>query len=71
MSRIKEPQIGSEEIPDYKSPPSRIIRSLRKAYDNAREKIEKKSQIIMGLRGKLRDIEKSRDNGFVKLEYIN
>lgn len=62
MTRIKEPEIGSNQIPDYKSPPERIVRSLRKGYDNIREKVSKKSKKIMALQGKLRDVEKSREN---------
>lgn len=61
MTRIKEPPVGSSELPNYKSPPSRILRSLRKGYDNVREKIADKSQIVMGLQGKLRDTQESRD----------
>ncbi len=62
MTRIKEPDSNASELPDYKSPPSRIIRSLRKAYDNVREKSEKKAQSIQGLTGKLRDTQESRDH---------
>lgn len=61
MSRIKEPPIGTTEIPNYKSPPSRILRSLRQGYDNTREKIAKKSEQIQGLHGKLRDVQESRE----------
>jgi len=62
MTRIKEPPIGTTEVPDYKSPPSRIIRSLRKGYDNLREKLSDKSQSVMALQGKLRDTQESRDS---------
>lgn len=61
MTRIKEPPIGAEEIPNYKSPPSRIIRSLRKGYDNLREKISEKSETTIALQGKLRDTQNSRE----------
>jgi chromosome segregation ATPase len=61
MTRIKEPEIGHTEVPDYKSPPSRIIKSLRKAYDNVREKLAHKSQKIMALQGAIRDVQESRD----------
>lgn len=61
MTRIKEPTIGISEVPDYKSPLSRIVKSLRKAYDNAREKISEKSEQILALQGKLRDTQESRD----------
>ncbi|MBA3604272.1 MAG: hypothetical protein H0W50_11705 [Parachlamydiaceae bacterium] len=61
MPRITEPELGSNDIPDYKSPPSRIIRSLRLAYDNLREKIATKSSQLDAARGKLRDVTHSRD----------
>ena len=61
MIRTKETKIGSNQIPDYKSPPSRIIRSLRTGYDNLRGKIAAKSSQLDGARGKLRDVTGSRD----------
>lgn len=61
MTRIKEPEIGHSEIPDYKSPPSRIIKSLRQGYDNLREKLAHKSQKVMALQGTVRDVQESRD----------
>ncbi len=61
MTRIKEPKIGSSEVPQYQSPLPRIVRSLRKAYDNVREKVDTHSKTIMDLRGKLRDTQKSRE----------
>ena len=60
MSRIKEPTLGTTEIPNYKSPNSRIIRSLRTAYDKQREKNGKKAEQIVSLKGKIRDIDQSR-----------
>jgi hypothetical protein len=62
MSRIKEPKIGSNQLPDYKSPPSRIIRSLRKGYNNLRVKLMEKSSNITSLKGKLRDVTLSRED---------
>ena len=62
MTRIKEPDSSASDLPDYKSPPSRIIRSLRAAYDNVRKKSEEKAQTIQGLTGKLRDTQESRDH---------
>lgn len=62
MTRVKEPVLGTTEVPEYKSPPSRIIRSLRTAYDNSRKKMDDKSKTIMGLRGSLRDVEQSRQS---------
>ena len=61
MTRVKEPPAGTTQVPDYKSPPSRIVRSLRKGYDNLREKVAKKSDGLMAVRGKLRDMEESRE----------
>ena len=62
MTRVKEPLIGTTEIPNYKSPPSRILRSLRTGYDNVRSKVADKAQTIQGLQGKLRDTQESRDD---------
>jgi peptidoglycan hydrolase CwlO-like protein len=62
MTRIKEPSIGTTNLPNYKSPPSRIMRSLRKGYDNVRAKVADKSQAIQDLQGKLRDTQVSREN---------
>jgi|APFre7841882793_1041355.scaffolds.fasta_scaffold278278_1 chromosome segregation ATPase len=61
MTRTKEPPIGTTELPNYKSPPSRIIRSLRQGYDNVRSKIADKAQKIQDLQGKLRDTQVSRE----------
>jgi chromosome segregation ATPase len=61
MTRIKEPEIGHTEVPDYKSPPSRIIKSLRQGYDNLREKLAHKSKKVMALQGTVRDVQESRD----------
>lgn len=61
MTRINEPDPNSNEVPDYKSPPSRIVRSLRKGYDNQRQKNLQKSETIQDLREKLRDTHQSRD----------
>lgn len=62
MTRIKEPDPNlSNEVPDYKSPPSRIVRSLRKGYDNLRAKQAEKSETIQSLRERLRDTQESRD----------
>ena len=62
MTRIKEPSAGIQQTQiEYKSPASRILRSLRQGYDNARLKVEKKAEEITRLRGKLRDIQESRE----------
>lgn len=63
MTRIKEPDLNLDDlqIPDYKSPPQRIIKSLRQGYDNLRRKIKEKSDTIQDLREKLRDTQQSRD----------
>jgi hypothetical protein len=62
MTRTKEPPVGTTELPNYKSPPSRILRSLRKGYDNVRNKVADKSQTIQSLHGKLRDTQESRED---------
>lgn len=62
MTRIKEPIIGTNELPKYKSPASRIVRSLRKGYDNLRERSVNKAKTIQALQGKLRDTQESRDD---------
>lgn len=62
MTRIKEPDIGTSQLPNYKSPPSRILRSLRKGYDNVRNKIAIKSEQMQSLQGKLRDTKESRED---------
>jgi chromosome segregation ATPase len=62
MPRIKEPPVGISHTPAYKSPPSRIVRSLRKAYDNSRTRLLEKSKLMMSLQGKLRDTQKSRED---------
>ena len=60
MTRVKEPKIGTSEVPEYKSHPSRIMRSLRKGYDNQRGRLAKKSEDVMALRGVLRDAREGR-----------
>ena len=62
MTRAKEPDIGTTGLPNYKSPPARIVRSLRKGYDNLRAKQAEKSETIQSLREKLRDTQESRDS---------
>jgi hypothetical protein len=61
MTRIKEQPTDSDTLPEYKSPLSRIVRSLRKGYDNLRAKLEVKSAHIQDLTGKLRDTDESRE----------
>jgi len=61
MTRIKEPDFDATGLPKYKSPPSRIVRSLRKGYDNLRAKQAEKSETIQSLREKLRDTRESRE----------
>ncbi len=62
MTRVKETTPGSEELPQYKSHPSRLNISLRLAYNNQREKVAEKSKQIDQLRGNKRDLENSRDS---------
>jgi len=71
MPRLKESLIGTTELPNYKSPSSRIIRSLRMAYDNGRKKLAEKSKQIISLQGKLRDIENSRKEWKARAGDIN
>lgn len=61
MTRAKETEPGSEEIPDYKSHPSRIVISQRKAYNNLRLRSKEKTDLVNSLRGNKRDLEQSRD----------
>jgi len=61
MTRAKETLPGSGQLPDYKSPPHKLVTSLRKAYDNARNRIAKKSNQLNELRGNNRDITASRE----------
>ena len=60
MTRAKETPPGSGLMPEYKSHPTRIYHSTRKAYDNLRVRLQDKSKKINSLRGKQRDLEKSR-----------
>lgn len=48
-------------MPQYKSHPSRINISLRKAYENQRVNAAKKSQQLIAVRGNNRDLAVSRD----------
>lgn len=62
MTRVKEVKPGSDEIPDYKSDPARLVHSLRKGYNNLREKLEISRKRIKYYQIKVRDLEKSRDD---------
>lgn len=62
MTRIKEVEIGSEDIPNYKSSSSRIVHSLRKAYNNLRSKHKEAKDTIKYYQIKTRDLEKSRSS---------
>ena len=62
MTRIKEIDPNSGEIPDYKSHSSRIVHSLRKAYDNSRSKIQEYQNQKKYLQIRIRDLEDSREN---------
>jgi peptidoglycan hydrolase CwlO-like protein len=66
MTRAKEPAVGTTGLPNYKSPSSRIIRSLRTGYDNIRSKVDEKSKQIQSFQGKLRDTQESRDEWKVR-----
>lgn len=60
MTRTKEVDPDSGDMPDYKSPPSRLVHSLRKAYDNVRSKLKEIRNKIKYYQIKTRDLEKSR-----------
>jgi chromosome segregation ATPase len=61
MTRVKEVKPGSEDIPEYKSPPSRIVHSLRKGYNNQRARLKEYQSDIKFYQIKIRDLQKSRD----------
>lgn len=60
MTRTKEVDPDSGEMPDYKSPASRLVHSLRKGYDNVRSKLKDTREQIKYYQIKTRDLEKSR-----------
>jgi len=60
MTRVKEVDPDSNEMPDYKSPSSRLVHSLRKGYDNLRSKLKKSRDDIKYYQIKTRDLNKSR-----------
>lgn len=61
MTRVREVEPGSEEMPDYKSPANRLVHSLRKGYDNLRVKMMEARKRIKYYQIKVRDLEISRD----------
>ena len=61
MTRTKEVEPGSGEIPDYKSPAGRLVHSLRKGYDNLRAKLAESRKRIKYYQIKERDLSKSRN----------
>lgn len=60
MTRTKEVDPDSGEMPDYKSPANRLVHSLRKGYDNVRSKLKDTREQIKYYQIKTRDLEKSR-----------
>jgi chromosome segregation ATPase len=62
MTRTKEVEPGSGDMPDYKSPPNRLVHSLRQGYDNLRVKLQDARNKIKYYQIKTRDLEQSRDN---------
>ena len=60
MTRTKEVDPDSGDMPDYKSPASRLVHSLRKGYDNVRGKLMDTRERIKYYQIKTRDLEKSR-----------
>lgn len=61
MTRVREVEPGSEEMPDYKSPPGRLVHSLRKGYDNLRVKLFEVRDKVKYYQIKTRDLELSRE----------
>ena len=61
MTRVKEVVPGSEDIPDYKSPPARIVKSLRQAYNNQRLKVAELRKKMKTFQIKTRDLMESRE----------
>lgn len=61
MTRTKEVDPDSGDMPDYKSPASRLVHSLRKGYDNVRSKLKDAREQIKYYQIKTRDLEKSRE----------
>jgi chromosome segregation ATPase len=61
MTRTKEVEPGSDTMPDYKSPPTRLVHSLRKGYDNLRVRLKEAREKIKYYQIKTRDLEKSRE----------
>ncbi len=60
MTRTKEVDPGSNDVPEYKSTASRLVHSLRKGYNNLRKKIQDARNDIKYYQIKVRDLEKSR-----------
>jgi chromosome segregation ATPase len=69
MTRTKEVDPDSGDMPDYKSPANRLVHSLRKGYDNVRSKLKDTREQIKYYQIKTRDLEKSRAN--YKKETLN
>lgn len=60
MTRVKEVEPGSGDMPAYKSHPSRLVHSLRKGYDNVRKKLAEARGTVKYYQIRERDLEKSR-----------
>ena len=61
MTRVKEVDPNSGDMPDYKSPANRLVHSLRKGYDNLRGKLQETRNKIKFYQIKTRDLEISRN----------
>ena len=61
MTRVKEVDPGSGDIPEYKSPANRLVHSLRQGYDNLRLKLKEARDTIKYYQIKDRDLDKSRN----------
>lgn len=60
MTRVKETDPNSQDIPDYKSPANRLVHSLRQGYNNLRGKVQELREKIKYYQIKTRDLENSR-----------
>lgn len=62
MTRTKEVDPNSEDMPNYKSPAARLVHSLRKGYNNLRIKLSDSRNKIKYYQIRTRDLENSREH---------
>ncbi len=60
ITRAKEVKPESRQMPNYKSPATRLVHSLRKGYDNLRGKLQALRNKIKYYQIRERDLENSR-----------